>query len=322
MSTIFELGEKQSLSLALAGLKPVEAAIIGSGDDAAVMFSDDGNYLVSTDTMIEGNDFKFEFSTAFDLGWKAIATNYADIAAMGGAPTGSVVALCVPAKTEIEWLKQFVDGLQQAADHFAPGSGIVGGDLATGDHAFISVTVFGNLSGNSAVVRSGAKIGDGVYVGGTLGHAACGLDLLNHPDQQFAKSYNQFVDIQLRPNPPIALGMQANLAGATAMMDISDGLSSDATRLAQASDLSIDIDSSKLIGYEAVLEQAAQSISADARPWVLHGGEDHSLLATFSEGAEVPRGFKKIGICKKADSALTLDGKPIEPKGWDSVKVD
>jgi len=322
VSTIFELGEKQSLSLALADLKPVESASIGSGDDAALMSSEDGNYLVSSDTMIEGNDFKFEFSQAFDLGWKAIATNYADIAAMGGLPTGAVVAIAVPATTKIEWLKKFVQGLQQAADHFAPGTGIVGGDLATSDHSFISVTVFGNLNGNAAVVRSGAKIGDGVYVGGTLGHAACGLDLLNHPDPQFAKSYNQFVDIQLRPNPPIALGMQAAAAGATAMMDLSDGLSSDATKLAQASSLSIDIESSKLIGYEAVLEQAAQSIAADARPWVLHGGEDHSLLATFSEGAEVPRGFKKIGICKQAEFPLTLDGAPIEPSGWDSVKVD
>lgn len=319
MSTIYELGEKESLRLALKGLRPTEAAILGSGDDAALLRASSGSYLVSTDTMIENHDFRLDFSKAFDLGWKAIATNYSDIAAMGGTPTAAVVAMSVPADTEIQWLIEFVEGLQSAADSLALGSGVVGGDLATAPQSFISVTAFGDLGGLSAVTRSGAKPGDEVYVAGTLGKAAAGLDLLLHPDPQYARSYDEFVNIQLRPQPPIELGKIANEHGATAMMDISDGLSSDAYRLAEASNLSIDINSSSLLGFQAVLEQAALSIDADTLPWVLNGGEDHSLLVTFPPNVEIPRGFKKIGICKPLTSPLLLDGEPINPKGWDSV---
>ncbi|MDR9362541.1 MAG: thiamine-phosphate kinase [Microbacteriaceae bacterium] len=320
MSTIYQLGEKQSLKLALAGLRGTEFALLGSGDDAALLKANSNSYLVSTDTMIENHDFRLDFSQAFDLGWKAIASNYSDIAAMGGVPTAAVVAMSVPKDTEIQWLVEFVEGLQAAADSLALGSGIVGGDLATANQSFISVTAFGDLDGLQPVTRSGAKAGDGVFVAGTLGKAAAGLELLQFPDPQFARSYDEFVNIQLRPQPPIELGRLANQHNASAMMDISDGLSSDAYRLAEASGVSIDIDSSSLLGFQAVLEQAALSIEADTLAWVLHGGEDHSLLVTFPQEAEIPRGFKKIGTCQPLSEPLLLDGNPISPKGWDSVK--
>ena len=320
MPTIYELGEKESLKRALNKLKPSANAVIGSGDDAALLSAESGSYLVSTDTMIENHDYRLDFSSAFDLGWKAIATNYSDIAAMGGIPTAAVVAVSVAAETEIDWLISFVEGLQSACDSLAPGSSVVGGDLATAENGFISVTAFGDMQGLSPVKRDGASEGDGVYVAGTLGKAAAGLALLHHPDEQFARSYDEFVNIQLRPNPPIELGAVASKSNASAMMDISDGLSSDAYRLAEASGVTIDIDSSSLLGFQAVLEQAAQSIDTDTLPWVLHGGEDHSLLVTFPRDAEIPRGFKKIGTCKKFTTPLLLDGKPLEPSGWDSVR--
>lgn len=319
MSTISELGEKEALRRSLGSLRPTEYAILGSGDDAALVKTSDGSFLVSTDTMIEDHDFRLDFSAAFDLGWKAIATNFSDIAAMGGTPTSAVVAMAVSGDTEVDWLIEFVEGLQQACDSLAPGSGVVGGDLATAKQSFISVTAFGDLQGLEPLTRSGAKAGDGVYVAGTLGKAAAGLELLRHSDPQYARSYDEFVNIQLRPTPPLEQGRIANQAGASAMMDISDGLSSDAYRLAEASGISIDIDSSSLLGFQAVLEQAALSIEADTLPWVLHGGEDHSLLVTFPEGIEIPRGFKRIGSCRSLDSPLLLDGTPISPMGWDSV---
>jgi thiamine-monophosphate kinase len=318
--TIYELGEKESLKRALKKLKPSNNAIIGSGDDAALLSAKTGSFLVSTDTMIEHHDYRLDFSSAFDLGWKAIATNFSDIAAMGGFPTSAVVAMSVSPNTEIEWLIEFVDGLQSACDALSPGSSVVGGDLATAESGFISVTAFGDLRELRAVRRDGASEGDGVFVAGTLGKAAAGLALLNHPDEQYARSYDELVSIQLRPNPPIAMGAVASSHNATAMMDISDGLSSDAYRLAEASGVTIDIDSSTLLGFQAVLEQVALSIDADTLPWVLHGGEDHSLLVTFPQWAEIPRGFKKIGTCKKLTTPLLLDGKPIDPAGWDSVR--
>ena len=322
MPTIFELGEKESLKRALAPLKATEFAIIGSGDDAALMRAPGGNYLVSTDTMIENHDFRLDFSSAFELGWKAIATNYADIAAMGGIPTGAVVALSVRAETEIEWLTEFVRGLQLASETLASGSGIVGGDLATSVQGFISVTAFGDLDGLRPVVRSNAQPGDGLFVGGTLGKAAAGLALLQHPDPQYARSYDELVNIQRSPIPPIELGKLANEQGATSMMDISDGLSTDAKRLAEASEVKINIESSSLLGFQAVLEQAALSIEASTLPWVLHGGEDHSLLATFPPDAQVPKGFKRIGSVLQGDAELTLDEQLIQPQGWDSVTGD
>ena len=319
MPTIFELGEKESLRRALAPLKPTEFAIIGSGDDSALLKAQSGSYLVSTDTMIENHDFRKDFSSAYDLGWKAIATNYSDIAAMGGVPTAAVVAISVQADTELEWLTDFVRGLQQATESLAPGSGIVGGDLATSDLSFISVTAFGDLDGLNPVVRSNANPGDGLYVGGTLGKAAAGFALLKHPDPQFARSYDELVSVQLRPTPPIQLGKLANEHGATAMMDISDGLSTDAKRLAEASGVKINIESSSLLGFQAVLEQAALSIEASTLPWVLHGGEDHSLLATFPSDKPIPKGFKRIGSVLAGDPQLTLDGEILQTAGWDSV---
>ena len=170
MPTIFELGEKESLKRALAPLKATAFAIIGSGDDAALLKAPDGNYLVSTDTMIENHDFRLDFSSAFDLGGKAIATNYSDIAAMGGMPTAAVVAISVRAETDIDWLTEFVRGLQQASETLAPGSGIVGGDLATSEQGFISVTAFGDLDGLKPLVRSNAQPGDGLFFHGNLLH--------------------------------------------------------------------------------------------------------------------------------------------------------
>ncbi len=321
--TVFELGESEALRRATAFFKPGQHTIVGSGDDAAVV-SSGGRYVVTTDTMVENRDFRTSFSSGFDLGYKAVGSNLADVAAMGAKPTALVVALVVNETTTQGWLEDFARGLQAGIDELSPGAEIVGGDLARGNELVIAVTAHGELS-SEPVLRSGAKPGDLLALAGTLGRAACGLDLLLSPDQTLAKAYDDWVSVQLRPNPPIALG-QAAAGLATAMMDVSDGLSLDATRLAKASGVSIRLSSAALSGYEAVLELAAQSFrargfEASERDWVLHGGEDHSLLATFPKGSQLPRGFKVIGeVIPKASSSLYLDQEPLEPKGWDSVR--
>lgn len=322
--TIFELGENESLRRATKHLKPGEYAVVGSGDDAAVI-SSNGDFVVTTDTMIENHDFKTQWSTGFDLGWKAAATNLADVAAMGAKPTALVVALVVSKQTKIDWLEDFARGLQSACDELAPGCGVVGGDLALGETITIAVTAHGQLEDRAPVLRSGAKNGDLVAIAGTLGRAAAGLAMLQNSDLGLKDVYPEITAVQLKPNPPIALGVLASLAGATSMLDVSDSLAKDCNRIAVASDVTISLRSNALLGYYAVLEQVAQSItargaSASEIDWVLFGGEDHALLATFPKDAKLPAGFKVIGeVTASGGAKVFLDDAILEPKGWDSV---
>jgi thiamine-monophosphate kinase len=317
--SLAELGEIESLKRTVARLKSGEQTIVGSGDDAAVVAAND-SFLVSTDTLVENHDFRLDWSSAFDLGFKSVASNLADIAAMGAKPTVLVVAMVVPKTTKISWLEQFADGLQAACDQLSPGSAVVGGDLASGDQVVISVTVHGKLDGLSPVLRSGAKVGDVVAVCGPLGKAACGLALLQSGNQDLIRSYDDWVLAQTRPEPPIDQGVIANQAGASSMLDVSDGLVKDLGRIARASDVTMEIDRSQLSGYEAMLDLPAQGLGVQTLGWVLQGGEDHSLLATFPASATLPRSFKAIGkVVARSEHDVLLDGKPVTDTGWDSI---
>lgn len=316
--SISELGELESLRRTVSRLKPTDHALVGSGDDAAVIAAAD-SFLVSTDTLVEGHDFRLEWSSGFDLGYKAVATNLADIAAMGARPTTLVVAMVVPETTKISWLEQFADGLQAAIDKLSPGAGVVGGDLAAGDQVVISVTVHGTLGGLKPVVRSGATAGDVVAVCGPLGKASVGLALLESGQQDLIRSYDDWVEAQLRPQPPIDQGVVANQAGATAMLDVSDGLIRDLNRIAKASNVVIEIDRSLLAGYEAMLDLPAQALELETLSFVLQGGEDHSLLATFPIEAQIPKSFKVIGKVGAGEPSVLLDGQPVADFGWDSI---
>lgn len=323
--TVDELGEVAALKLAVKNFRKVETTLVGSGDDAAVVAVSDGRFVVTTDTMVESHDFRTDFSSAYDLGFKAVASNVADVAAMGAKPIALVVAMVIPKTTKVSWLEDFARGLQAGCDELAPDCEIVGGDLASGEQIVIAVTAHGTLAGANPVLRSGAQVGDQVALAGTLGRAACGLDLLLHTDGSLIKAYDEWVAIQLRPTPPIQLGIQAAPA-ANSMLDVSDSLALDSNRLANASNVTIELDRTKLEGYAAVLELAALSMTArddiarDPMDWVLYGGEDHSLLATFPAGAELPRGFKVIGkVIERNQSPVWLGSSPLEAKGWDSV---
>jgi thiamine-monophosphate kinase len=239
---------------------------------------------------------------------------------MGATPTVLVVAVVVPKTTKISWLEEFADGLQAACDQLSPGASVVGGDLASGEQLVVSVTVHGSLDGLEPVLRSGAKPGDLVAVCGSLGKAACGLALLQSGKQDLIRSYDDWVNAQLRPEPPIGQGVVANQAGASSMLDVSDGLGKDLLRIARASNVSIEIHSKDLLGFEAMLELPAQSLDVNPRQWVLSGGEDHSLLATFPPSAQIPRSFKVIGkVLESGEPAVLLDGEPADISGWDSV---
>ncbi|AYG02165.1 thiamine-phosphate kinase [Gryllotalpicola protaetiae] len=297
--TLAEVGEIAVLARIFPRLPEADAALLGPGDDAAVLAAPDGRYVVTTDMLVHGPDFRWEFSTPEDLGWKAAATNLSDVAAMGARPTALVVGLAAPSSTPVDVLESFADGLRLACAELAPGCGVVGGDLSTSDVFTVAVTAFGDLEGRPPVRRSGARSGDVVAVAGELGVAARGLRLLfEHGRVEALRIDDHAVRRQLRPVPPIALGTAAAEAGASAMMDLSDGLVLDARRLAQASVVDLELD----------------PLDDDQA----RGGEDHSLLATFSAGAELPDGFRSIGVVAPGTGRVRIGGREfVGLGGWD-----
>lgn len=318
---VTEIGELEAIRLATAEFRSVSSTLVGPGDDAAAIALSGPSVVITTDTMVQGHDFDLAFSTGFDLGFKAVATNVADVVAMGAQPIALVVAMTVTKQTRLSWLVDFARGLQAGIDELAPDAAVVGGDIATAESIFISVTAHGDLQGRNPILRSSAQPGDQVAICGTLGKAAAGLQLLQHQDSTLAQSYPELVEIQLRPRPPIAT-LLGNLDQITAMLDVSDGLSTDARRIATASKVELKLDPGLLLGYAAILEQAAMSLESrgekvDAMDWVLHGGEDHAFLVTLKPGP-IPKGFKLIGQVVEGRGVL-LDDKPLVPRGWDSV---
>lgn len=315
MTTLGELGESGALARIFPRLPESASTLVGPGDDAAVLAAPDGRFVVTTDMMIHGPDFRLAWSTPHDLGWKAAATNLADVVAMGAVPTALVVAVAAPPTTDVALLEGLADGLRDACAALAPGCGVVGGDLSSSATLTIAVTAFGDLQGRDAVLRSGARAGDVVAVSGALSLAAEGLELLfaravdadGVPDAALAArvraEHPAEVEAQLAPTPPLLDGVAAALAGATAMLDVSDGLAIDARRIATASGVRLDLDS---VAVGSAL--------------ALTGGEAHALLATFPAGAGLPGGFRVIGRVL-AGEGLSVDGRPYaERGGWDPYR--
>ena len=327
-----ELGERVVLGRILARLSAARTATVGPGDDCAVLSTPTGSEtVITTDTMIEGPDLRLAWHDGFSLGWKLMATNLSDVAAMGAQPTAVTLALAVPAHTETNLLEDIAIGADAACAALAPGCGVVGGDLGTSPVLMAAVTALGIVPIGQSVLRSGARAGDVVAYCGDLGLAGLGLSLLFREaatpagvaeSAEVGRLWSEHAELmaaQLAPTPPIPLGVAAREHGATAMMDVSDGLALDAHRLARASDARVALNSDLLLG--AFGEQHGYRVSVDA---MLFGGEDHGLLATFPAGHALPAGFHRIGSVEanaqdQADAAhsLTLDGAPVEVKGWD-----
>jgi thiamine-monophosphate kinase len=310
--TLGGIGELEVLARIFPRLPAAASALLGPGDDSAVVAAPDGRFVVTTDMMIHGPDFRLAWSTPHDLGWKAAASNLADVAAMGAVPTALVVAIAAPSDSPVSLLEGIADGLRDACAALAPGCGVVGGDLSVSATLTLAVTAFGDLEGRAPVLRSGATAGDLVAVAGALGAAAASLRLLfaeavdatGAPDAALAAMIRPHTAAQLAPVPPIASGRAAALAGATAMLDLSDGLAIDSSRLARASGVGIDF-SLTALGLDPAL--------------ALSGGEDHSLLATFPAGTVLPAGFRPVGVCVEG-SGLTVDGIPHDSAGWDPYR--
>ena len=273
----------------------------------------DGRSVVSTDLLIEGRHFRRDWSSAADIGVKAAAQNLADIAAMGAAPTALLLGLAVPPDTSATWVLELASGLLTECQR--AGAVLAGGDVAGADTVMLGITAVGDLAGRAAVTRSGARPGDVVAISGVLGRSAAGLALLeaglDPPDGELA----DLVAAHRRPQPDYPAGVTAAKAGATSMIDISDGLLADLGHVASASRAAIDIRSASLT--DARLDAAAAILRADWRMWALTGGEDHVLAASFPSDAEVPEAWIVVGSVREGTGVL-VDSRPWHGRsGWD-----
>ncbi|MGH3797246.1 MAG: thiamine-phosphate kinase [Pseudonocardiaceae bacterium] len=308
--SVADLGEFGVIARVTAGRKPPPGTLLGPGDDAAVLAAPDGRVVACTDVLVEGVHFRLDWSTPHQVGRKAVAANLADVAAMGAVPTGLVVGLGCPGHTPVSTVDGLVDGMWAEAGRV--GTGVVGGDVVSAPKIFISVTALGDLQGRAPVTRCGARPGDVLGVCGRLGWAAAGLAVLGRG----FRSPTMVVGAHRVPEPPYAAGPHAAAAGATAMIDVSDGLLADAGHLAEASGVRIDIDSAALAVPRKLVE-VASALGADPRHWVLTGGEDHALLASFPAESALPAGWTVIGVVAEG-RAVTVDGTPYEGSaGWD-----
>ncbi len=307
--TVAVVGEFGVIARVTARAGTAALAEVGPGDDAAVVRTPDSRVVVCTDVLVEGRHFRRDWSSAEDVGHKAAAANLADVAAMGAVPTALLVGLVCPPGTTTTWLEGVAAGM--AAECAPHGAAVVGGDTSSSapDSAAVvlSVTALGDLQGRAPVTRGGARPGDVVAVAGRLGWSACGWAVL----RRGFTSPLAAVSAHRRPTPPYAAGPAAAAAGATAMCDVSDGLLADAGHLADASGVVLELDRGSLASFvdpTGPLAQVAAALGGDPLGWVLTGGEDHALLATFPATAELPAEFVRVGVVSAGPAAVTVDG--------------
>ena len=331
VAALGEFGLIAALPGWLRGISPADPrTLVGIGDDAAVLAAPDGRVVASTDFLLEGRHFRREWSSGTDVGHKAAARSLIDIAAMGAVPTGLLVALAAPPDLPVTWARDLTEGL--AAECARAGATVVGGDTARAGSVLLATTVLGDLAGRAPVLRSGAAPGDLVAVTGPLGHAAAGLALLEAvppaaggPDPPAWAG--PLVAAHRRPQPPYDAGPQAADLGATAMIDVSDGLLADLGHIASASGVLIDLSSDRLSPGEDLQAAARSFLGRTGRgstpahtlalTWVLTGGEDHALAATFPPGTALPTRWTVIGTVHKGQ-AVVVDGQPwagLHPAG-------
>jgi len=292
------------------------------GDDAALWSPSPGHETVLTcDWFLEGSHFLRDKHPPEAVGWKCLARAVSDIAAMGGKPRCFLLSLALPKNLTGNWLNAFLRGLRRASR--ALRCELAGGDTTRHDKVLISITVIGEVHRQRAILRSGAKPGDAIYVSGTLGEAEFGLRQFRGR-RGFTHVTNVAVRKHLYPEPRLALGQWlAENRLATAMMDLSDGLSTDLPRLCAASRVGARVDANSL----PVTGLASSLVS---RELALHGGDDYELLFTVraGNGARLPRKFRGLALTRIGEITrgkkilLNADGRieALRPGGWDPFR--
>jgi thiamine-monophosphate kinase len=320
-----------ALSRLLSGGEP--GVVLGPGDDAAVLESTSGQPVLTTDLLVEGVHFERASISARDLGAKAVTVNVSDIAAMGGSPRAGVAAIALTPDVDAGWVMELYGGMRDACAEYA--LALVGGDTNRGGLLIVSVTVLGEVAPGRAVTRSGARPGDAVVVTGSLGAAAGGLAVSRTRAAETAEALSTswgraLLDALARPVARVGEGQTLARSGATAMMDLSDGLARDLSRLCLASGVGarVELDA---VPVSAALREAAPSLGVDALELAIGGGEDYALLATLDPGAvDVARDvlderfgvpLTVVGAIVEGAGLTAIDAAggeaPLEPAGWD-----
>jgi thiamine-monophosphate kinase len=266
-----------------------------------VVATPDGRVVASTDLLVEGRHFRRDWSAAEDVGHKAAARAFSDIAAMGALPTALLVGFAVPGTLELSWVDGLLAGLRQECAHVE--AAIVGGDITAADTITIALTALGDLAGRPPVTMGGASPGDLVAVCGRLGWAAAGFAVLGRG----FRSPVQVVAAHRRPEPPYFEGPNAAVLGATSMTDVSDGLVADLGHVAAASGVRIDLRADTL-DVPAKLREVGSALNVDPMIWVLTGGDDYALVATFPRRTELPEPWRVIGTVAEGEG-VRVDGR-------------
>lgn len=296
-----DLGEFGLISRIAAEVSMVEGVITGIGDDAAVTALTPGmQLLTSTDMLLEGVHFRHDWHDPYRLGRKSLAVSISDIAAMGAIPRWALLSMAIPADCSLELLDDFTRGfLDMAAEH---GVALIGGDTcASRNGLIVSVTIMAEQLPDLIVRRSGASPGDDIWVTGTLGDAAMGLAILEHPENPVAIAAGcreQLLAALLDPTPRTMAGRMLAEAGlATAMIDISDGLLADFAHIAELSGVGGTLHLDALPTSNA-FQAATRCLSSFPHQLILAGGEDYELCFTAQPALreKIAQLMKKCGI--------------------------
>ena len=317
-----------SVGRAGPGTAPYTGLRLGIGDDAAILRgSSKVEWVVSCDFSLEGVHFRDDSHPPESIGYKSLARAASDLAAMGSRPHYFLLALALPAAKTGRWLDRFATGMAKAAREL--NIRLIGGDTSKSQNVMISITVLGEVAPGQAITRSGARPGDLIYVSEELGRAQLGLELILR-GLAHRRSLRKYLQPHLYPKIPLALGeWLAARRLATAMMDISDGLSTDLARLCDASGVGARIWSGKI--PEVKIPSALAHQKFDALEFALHGGEDYGLLFTVRpKSAKLLRRFSPkipltcIGEITRQKQILLVHGNgtqaALPAKGWDPFR--
>jgi len=302
-ATLSDVGEFGLIEALASRFPQGEDVLLGPGDDAALVSFPGGRVVVSTDLLVDGRHFRRDWASALDIGRRAAAQNLSDINAMGGRATALTVGLAAPPDLSAAWALELAEGIAEEAG--LVGASVVGGDVTRADEVMIAITALGVVAGEP-VRRSGARPGDVVAIAGRQGWAAAGLAVL----ARGFRSPRVLVEAYRRPEPPYTQGAVAAQAGATAMIDVSDGLLADVGHIAESSGVAVDVDAGAFEVAEP-LRAVGAALGADPMRFILTGGDDHALVAAFPSDVPLPEGWTQIGQVGEG-SGVTVDGETYE----------
>ncbi|MEA2499600.1 MAG: thiamine-monophosphate kinase [Actinomycetota bacterium] len=323
-TTVADIGEDVLLQRIAERIGPPDPGDVWAGDDAAVLRSLAGPLLWTTDAVVEHVDFELAYCSGYDIGWKAMAANVSDIAAMGGHPEHALATLFVPPSTELDLVDDLLNGLLDAATNWE--LSVVGGDLSGGRDLALSIALSGTPA-HEPVLRSGGAAGEAICVTGSLGGAAGGLYLLRNG---FADGSDALIRRQLRPQARAEEGVILGTLGVGSMIDISDGLLLDLARLCASGGVGCDVDPAAVPVDPELSALRVIPAAPDPTRLALAGGEDFELLFTIDPGlesrasellAEVGTAMTRLGTVTAGPPMV--GGRNIdewEELGWDHLK--